>query len=474
MLTRTILLASAILACSLAPPPGAAQGEESAAAGLQSRLVAEKALVLQGDPIQVKVLARNATGKPVLYDAREVVYSEWGGWTLFEVLGPDGKAATPIYAPLQINSFYGQYNYPTLAPGDEFQADAAQLETYFYMRTPGKYRISWRGTQVWPRQMTAIGVLSKGERQGWEQPIREARKTAAPVPPPAAIEIEVAPAPGGGPDGDLVGRVLRVLPPGWQIAGAELLADKVVPPGGKQAGRGSMMTLIHTPHPDFVPNAAMMRLYVMAAPPAAGPAAADKSGAYLGKGKLGHVYLQRGPGPEFNAPLARWNRAAYDLAVALEVTDPAPAPPPPARPDWGRMVSAILADCLAEADKARALAYFCAVVNLRPAEGELASMEYECNLVPPTKAMPVARRDPETPYYRILLSVRPAAGESQLEMQNAEKSIRWDGATPTRGYAVRRIEVDIVITVLTDDQPLARALNAIFDRQVTAVLAQKM
>ena len=29
---------------------------------------------------------------------------------------------------------------------------------------------------------------------------------------------------------------------------------------GKQAGRGSMMTLIHTPHPDFIPNSAMMRL----------------------------------------------------------------------------------------------------------------------------------------------------------------------------------------------------------------------
>jgi hypothetical protein len=137
------------------------------------------------------------------------------------------------------------------------------------------------------------------------------------------------------------------------------------------------------------------------------------------------------------------------------------------------MTSAILADCLAEADKARALAYFCAVANLRPAEGELATIGYECNLVPPTKATPAARRDPETPYYRILLSVRPTAGEGQLKMQPADKSIRWDAATATRGYAVKRLGVDIVITVLTDDEPLARALNAIFDRQVTAVLAQE-
>ena len=470
---RTGALALAALAFlpALALPAEQAGGIATA---LQSRLVAEKASVRQGEPIHVKVLARNASGKPVRYDGREVTYAEWGGWTLFEVRGPDGKPATAIYAPLQINSFYGQYNHPTLAPGNEVQADAAQIETYFYMRTPGKYRIAWRGTQVWPPDMTAIGVLSAYGRQGWEGPIREARKIAAPLPPPAEIEVEVTPAPGGGPDGDLVGRVLRVLPPGWQIAGAELLADKVVPPGSKQAGRGSMMTLVHTPHPDFVPNSAMMRLYVMAEPPAAGPAPPDKTGAYLGSGKLGRVYLQSGPGPEFNAPLARWNRAAHDLAVALEVTEPAPQPPPPAQPDWGRMASAILADCLAEADKARALAYFCAVADLKPDDGELAAMKYESNLVPPTKATPAARRDPQTPYYRVMLSVRPTRGPTQLEMNAADKSIRWDGATATRGYAVKRLGVDIVITVLTDDAPFARILNAILDREVTAALSGRV
>jgi hypothetical protein len=55
-------------------------------------------------------------------------------------------------------------------------------------------------------------------------------------------------------------------------------------------------------------------------------------------------------------------------------------------------------------------------------------------------------------------------------MDAADKSIRWDGTTATRGYTVKRMGVDIVVTVLTDDTPLARALNAVFDRQVTAVL----
>jgi hypothetical protein len=444
-------------------------GDGAAAAGaLQSRLVAEKGVLRQGEPIHVRVLVRNAADRPVRYDGREVTYAEWGGWTLFEVRGPDGKPAPPIYAPLQINSFYGQYEYPTLAPGDETQADAAQIETFFYMRTPGKYRIAWRGTSVWPRGMTAIGVLSAYARQGWEDAIREARRIAAPLPPPAEIEVEVAPAPGGGPDGDLVGRVLRVLPHGWRVAGAEILAEKVAPPGGRP-GRGSAMALVHAQHPDFLQTMANMRLYVSSDPDAAGPAASDAAGAYLGSGKLGHIYLQHGPGPEFNAPLTRWNHAAHDLAVALGVTDPAPRPP--AGPDWGRMVSAVLADCLAESAKAPALAYFCAVARLTASESGAAAVDYECNLVPPTKASPAARQNPATPYYRIMLAVRPAAPPGQLAMERAENAIRWDGASPTRGYTAVRLGVDIVITVLTDDEPFARTLNAILDRQVTSVLS---
>lgn len=460
-------LAAAVLL--LVVSPAAARAEGAGAGGLHSRLVAEKTTVRQGEPIHAKVLVRNASDKPVLYDGREVTFAEWGGWTLFEVTGPDGRSAPPIYAAMQINSFYGQYEYPTLAPGEEFQADAARLETYFYMRPVGKYRIAWRGTSVWPRDMKEIGVLSAYARQGWEEPIREARRIAAPLPPPEAIEIEVLPAPGGGPDGDLVGRVLKVLPPGWQVSGAEILADNVVPPGGK-AGRGSAMALVHVPHPDFVPNTATMRLYVMAETPEVGATPPDKSGAYLGKGKLGGVYLQSGPGPEFNDPLTRWNRAAYDLAVALEVTDPVPQPPPN-RPDWGRMVSAILADCLAEADKARALAYFCAVVNLKPDEGELTAMRYESNLVPPTKVSPAARCDPAVPYYRVALSVRPTGAEGQLVVDRVEESIRWNGTSARRGYAVKRLGLDFIITVLTDDDAFARAMNAILDRQVTSVLS---
>ena len=137
----------------------AAQDRGDAAGDLQSRLVAQKPAFRQGEPIEVKVLVRNASDKTVRFDGREVGFAEWGGWTLFAVTGPDGKAAPPIYATLQITGYYGQYEYPALAAGIEIQADAAQLDTYFYMRTPGKYRIAWRGTRVWPRDMKAIGVF---------------------------------------------------------------------------------------------------------------------------------------------------------------------------------------------------------------------------------------------------------------------------------------------------------------------------
>jgi hypothetical protein len=446
----------------------AAQNRRDAAGDLQSRLVARKTAFCQGEPIEVKVLVRNASDKAVRFDGREVGFAEWGGWTLFAVTGPDGKAAPPIYATLQITGYYGQYEYPALAAGVEIQVDAAQLDTYFYMRTPGKYRIAWRGTRVWPRDMKAIGVLSPDRGKEWDEPIRQARRIAAPLPPPGEVEIEVVPAPGGGPDGDLVGRVLKVLPPGWCVSGAEILAEKVAPPGGK-TGRGSAMALVHAPQPDFLPNMATMHLYVMADPYAGGPAPSGQSVAYLGRGRLGHVYLQCGPGPAFNDPLGRWNHAAHNLAVALEVTDPPPQAP--ARPDWGRMVSAILADCQAEAGKVPALAYFCALVKLQRHEGELAALDYEGNFVPPTQASPAARQDPGLPYYRVMLSVRPGGGEGQLVMGRAGKSVQWDGTSTTRGYAVERLGVNIVITVLTDDDAFARALAAILDRHVTSALS---
>jgi hypothetical protein len=97
-------------------------------------------------------------------------------------------------------------------------------------------------------------------------------------------------------------------------------------------------------------------------------------------------------------------------------------------------------------------------------------VEYEGNLVPPTQAAPAARLQPGLPYYRVMLSVRPAAGQGQLVMGRADKSIQWDGTSVTRGYTVERLGVDIVITVLTDDAAFARAVNAILDRHVTSVL----
>jgi hypothetical protein len=59
-------------------------------------------------------------------------------------------------------------------------------------------------------------------------------------------------------------------------------------------------------------------------------------------------------------------------------------------------------------------------------------------------------------------------------MDATDKSVRWDGTSATRGYTVARLGVDIVITVLTDDAPFARILNAILDREVTAALSGRV
>jgi len=74
----------------------AAQDRSESGGGLQSRLVIGKTVLRQGEPIEVKVLLRNASDKPVRYDGREVGFAEWGGWTLFEV-APDSEDAAGVH-----------------------------------------------------------------------------------------------------------------------------------------------------------------------------------------------------------------------------------------------------------------------------------------------------------------------------------------------------------------------------------------
>ena len=437
-------------------------GEE--ADGLQSGIIFPRRQFKQGEPIEPRVVVRNVGKKPIAYDLRGTGYDAIAGVSRFEVIGPDGVPVADIAQSAQTQMELDDDPLPELKPGAEITVPCNRLDTHHYMRAPGRYRIRWMGLDPLPSksEMERFMADSFGE---------EAAKfpdgRAPSLPPSATVEIEVVPSASGGPDGDLVGRFLRILPPGWKIEGATLLADDTKP-AGRTGGPGSSVGLVHRPVTGSLANNVGMMVYVMAALSAPASAGTETSPAeYLGRGTLGHVYLWHG---DHRDPLARWNHAAHDIAVALDVADPKPQEQK--MPDWGRLIDQVLAECAraAEAEKLEPLRYFCEKAKIQTAEGAPLRVSFESNLIPPTKAQPAGRVDSEYPYYRVGLSIRPIGPEGQLDMTVADRAIQWDGASSTRGYIVNRLGVEIVLTVLSDDAKFVKALNAILDREITHIL----
>jgi len=439
-----------------APAERAPAASPPPANSLQTRIVFKRKgpVFHRDEPIEPKVLVKNTSDRPVLYDARPIDLAHKGTWTLFGVVGPDGKPAPNIAAQGQVRANQAKYDYPTLAPGQEIEIDAARLDMrYYYMGKPGKYRITWPGTQLAPPDPT---LLSGQGPKAWDAALYQAQKIASGIPPADSVEITVR-APDDPQDVDAVGRVLSVLPPGWRINGASLSASGPRP-GGPQPGHAWRISLLHSPVPGVLDNLALMDLLFSSQP------ASREDWEYLGRGRLGHVYLTL----QHAAPLSRWHHATYDLAVALEVADPPPKQPP--GPDWGRMVSHIMTSCAAEHTQADSIARFCRSAELTDGRKGKPLISCADNLVPATKTKPAARQHPDRPYYEVALSVRPIDRSSQLKLAESDAFIRWDRQSSVYGVEVKRLNVEIVITVRSDDPDFAQRLNAIFTREITRVL----
>jgi hypothetical protein len=298
----------------------------------------------------------------------------------------------------------------------------------------------------------------------------KARKVAVGL-PAAALEFDVAGPRDAASGLGVLARIQKAMPVGWKIEGILIPAEKIrgadmsdgrcVVPGCTVAVR-----LVHRPVPGcLVGDMTYLRLDVT---PDHVPAETEREQelVYLGRGPLGHAYLTGDVG-------GRWSHAAYDIAMAVGVTEQGPQKPD--GPDWGRTVSRILWKCYKKVNDEDARTspweHLLGHAHLRREATELARIEYTQNLVPPTKTQPAAREDPQHPYYRFHLSVRPTTAEHQLDMDTADRAIKWDGASVTRGYTVKRLGVDIVVTVLSDDAAFVAALNDVVDREITRVLA---
>ena len=319
--------------------------------GVQGRFVVERTTFKQGEPFAIKLQVRNAGDKAVRYASD------------LKIIDPDGAPAISLWESMQI-SYLGPWrpSHPLLKPGEMIETRLDSLHTSFYLRKVGKYRLRWEATDVWPHDPVKEAELAKsdagpfvelpgGGLNEWlaSKAAADEAKTTPAARRPAAREIvvEVTPAPGGGPGRDLIGPMLKIMPPGWSINGADQ----------------TYVGLVHRPVSNVLPNSAYMKVFVRDKPDA--KLAGDKSVTVLGKGKLGHVYLATSVGD----PLGRWNHAAHDIAVALAVSDPRPTRP--AEPDWGRMVCHILAECLRQSRNTKSLPRVLAGAPTKPPQGHM-------------------------------------------------------------------------------------------------------
>jgi hypothetical protein len=374
----------------------------------------------------------------------------------YEVTGPDGQPAPPVHESRQIAESARSYQYPALEPGKSVQITAVDLDQYFYVRKIGKYRVRWKGSKARPADEIAAVKRAMADELVTPAPI-----LAEDIPPTAFVEFEMVPSPGGGPDGNLVGRLLAILPPGWIVNGNQLLMEQK-DASGSPHGRSSSIILSYYSMPGWL-SAHKSDIHVVVSDLPEDPGENQPS-ALLGRGPLGYVYLV--PTDYRAAPV--WNHYAYDIAVALEVNDPKPTAPE--GQDWGRMVAAIIADCSKEESLQKAAIK--AKPNAEKEKGLFTSMHFEDNILIENSLWLPHRLDPKRPCYLVNLDVTPDTTGIQIEPEAADRSIKWDGKTIWRAYDIKRLGIMLSIVVSSDDEAFAKTMNAIIDREVTKTLRE--
>ena len=391
--------------------------------GLQGRLIIEHESRRQGESIWARVEIRNTTDKPVPCDVGSPATGRDVRLERFLVTAPGGAPAPRIGPPPR--DFRGRRGseIPRLAPGESLVLLPTRLDACCYMRKPGAYAVRWESDRA----------------SGWPE-----------LPPTGTARVTVTPAPNGEPDGDLVGRLLKVLPDGWIVSSARLLQPDVAP-YARRAGRGSCVGLLHRPDPASSENEATIGVCIMAEPAELDPAWEHVTPSrLLGKGELGHVYLRTA------RVEGRWSQAERDIALALGVEPP---PPKPQGPDWGRLVCRILARCQKRAAGSPGFGRFLRDASLNPWKGgELAAIRFVVRPRGPAESLPLRWAYGASFWYDMALSVRPLGQPAP------------DGRLIRKSEVLERLGLEVYFRAASDDAGFRDAMNAILEREVERFL----
>jgi len=441
--------------------------------GLESRLVFEKRVYREGEQIVCSVEVRNVGDKTVTYDDRTRAF--------VQILGPDRQETQDTHGVQRGGSSYMSrlcyvdengrrlvpppYKYPLLKSGEVFRVEAYRVDGFRYLNKAGRYVFRWPGAKPvppvdledWKASLRGFGDNTPVSREEESKAPPETRVVPAEVcafPAAADVRIQVARVPGRLPQGDLKGRLLRVMPPEWEMEDPAPLDDPNGPFGYKPR-HSYRFDLAHFPAARYMSNCTGLRVWVLADAAERDPKAKVRAAEYLGKGKLGHVYADMSS-PEFGGPLPRWLHAKHDIAAVLGVETP---PSKPDGPDWGRLICRILGECQRRPWCGWSLLHH---GQIQRRGADLVRLKYYWSewggiSVPPSSEDFKVRPDD------VLFAVRSA--ESAPRDAAWDRVIDWRTPAGTRGQIVWRVR--------SDDRIFAEQIQAIFERVTMAFLRKQ-
>ena len=112
---------------------------------------------------------------------------------------------------------------------------------------------------------------------------------------------------------------------------------------------------------------------------------------------------------------------------------------------------------------------------LTPQGAELASIRYRSNAAPDArKKVSFVREDAKRPYYYVDLSVVPSPKEEGQQVRvPVEKSIKLGDAGTVACFAIKRLGVDVRITLRSDDPAFLNVVGAAVEAELNRALGAK-
>jgi len=278
---RASLPPPAPTASTLIPGPGTNQGHRAEFTNaISTLLVATKAVVQLGDPIEVSLSVKNQGASEQAVDKSATAFA------CFDVTDEEGQ-------PVPYVGFMGQasVNSVTLQPSSTVAlAERLDLTDKYLFQRPGRYAIGFRGSPSFPSFSNRISPI-------------------AGTPPSNTILVDIRPGQLGELD-QIVARLLPVCPKGWAIMKSGRGLDETTP-----FGRGRVRGYSAHIYRSFMDGEAVY-LWLAKTKTPLSPEKDTETSQYLGHTRGLHVYVALAPKAK-----SVWPKALADISRVLPIED---------------------------------------------------------------------------------------------------------------------------------------------------------